>query len=97
MSDVLIENYLPGKLAEMGLGYEDLRTIHPGLIYCSITGKGRCILLLGRGGLGRMGEYKEDLQNLSLVKDKISREFERISYLCILKIDTLTHRTLHIW
>nr|CAG4636998.1 EOG090X05UC [Ceriodaphnia reticulata]SVE72924.1 EOG090X05UC [Ceriodaphnia reticulata] len=39
-SDVLVENYLPGKMEEYGLGYEDLKTINPQLIYCSITGYG---------------------------------------------------------
>ncbi|WAQ94434.1 SUCHY-like protein [Mya arenaria] len=40
-SDVLLENYIPGKLSEMGLGYEQLAEIAPGLIYCSITGYGQ--------------------------------------------------------
>ena len=37
-SDILLENYLPGKLPELGLGYEQLAEIAPGLVYCSITG-----------------------------------------------------------
>ena len=37
--DVLVENYLPGKLEKMGLGYEQLKKINPKLIYASITGK----------------------------------------------------------
>lgn len=37
-SDVLVENYIPGKLASMGLGYDDCRKINDGLIYTSITG-----------------------------------------------------------
>lgn len=37
-ADVLIENYVPGKLSGMGLGYEDLKAIAPKLIYCSISG-----------------------------------------------------------
>lgn len=41
MCDVLLENYLPGKLGEMGLGYEELRKVAPRLIYCSITGYGQ--------------------------------------------------------
>lgn len=39
-SDILIENYIPGKLSEMKMGFEDLRSINPGLIYCSISGYG---------------------------------------------------------
>lgn len=38
--DVLVENYVPGKLAELQLGYEHLKEINPQLIYCSITGYG---------------------------------------------------------
>ncbi|ETE58956.1 CaiB/baiF CoA-transferase family protein C7orf10, partial [Ophiophagus hannah] len=36
--DVLVENYVPGKLAGMGLGYDDINTVAPHIIYCSITG-----------------------------------------------------------
>ncbi len=39
-SDVLIENFRPGLLDEMGLGYGDLSKDHPGLVYTSITGFG---------------------------------------------------------
>jgi len=37
-SDVLIQNFKFGGISKMGLGYEDLKTDHPGLVYCSITG-----------------------------------------------------------
>jgi formyl-CoA transferase len=40
-SDILVENYMVGTLARMGLGYEDLKKENPGLIYCSITGFGQ--------------------------------------------------------
>ncbi|TDG97601.1 hypothetical protein EPR50_G00227900 [Perca flavescens] len=36
--DVLVENYLPGKLHQMGLGYDQLIRVNPRLIYCSISG-----------------------------------------------------------
>lgn len=36
--DVLVENFVPGKLDAKGLGYEALSSQHKGLIYCSITG-----------------------------------------------------------
>ena len=39
-SDVLIQNFRPGLLDEMGLGYAALSALHPGLIYASITGFG---------------------------------------------------------
>jgi formyl-CoA transferase len=38
--DVVIENYRTGTLERLGLGYEDLKRINPGLIFCSITGFG---------------------------------------------------------
>ncbi|KIY65768.1 CoA-transferase family III [Cylindrobasidium torrendii FP15055 ss-10] len=40
-SDVLVENFIPGKLAEMGLGWEDCTKINPRLIYASISGYGQ--------------------------------------------------------
>lgn len=39
-SDVLIENYIPGKMEEFNLGFDCLSKINQGLIYTSITGYG---------------------------------------------------------
>ncbi|BFZ01364.1 hypothetical protein BsWGS_04403 [Bradybaena similaris] len=41
VSDVLVENYIPGVLSKMGLGYPDMHAEFPHLIYCSITGYGQ--------------------------------------------------------
>ena len=41
VSDALVENFRTGTLDRMGLGYEDLRVLNPGLVYCSISGYGR--------------------------------------------------------
>jgi crotonobetainyl-CoA:carnitine CoA-transferase CaiB-like acyl-CoA transferase len=46
-ADVLIENYKFGDLARYGLGYADLKTANPRLIYCSVT------------GFGHTGPYRE--------------------------------------
>lgn len=39
-ADVLVENFSPGTLDAMGLGYGDVSRLHPGLVYASITGFG---------------------------------------------------------
>ncbi len=39
-SDVLLENWGPGALRRLGLGFDDLRLLNPGLVYASITGYG---------------------------------------------------------
>lgn len=39
-ADVLIENYRPGALDAIGLGYADLSTLKPELIYCSVSAFG---------------------------------------------------------
>ena len=40
-ANILIENYRPGVLNKLGLGYEDLTKINKKLIYCSISGYGQ--------------------------------------------------------
>jgi len=37
--DVLVENYMPGKLSEYGLGYEQLHQLNPALVYASLSGQ----------------------------------------------------------
>ena len=39
-SDVVIQNFRPGVMERLGLGFEDLRKLRPGLVYCSISAFG---------------------------------------------------------
>ncbi len=60
-SDILLENFKTGTLDGMGLGYDVLKIVNPGLIYCSITGFGQTgpmahdaaydFMIQGMGGL----------------------------------------------
>ncbi|MBI3966788.1 MAG: CoA transferase [Chloroflexi bacterium] len=40
-ADVFLENYAVGAMERAGLGYERLRQLNPGLIYCSVSGFGQ--------------------------------------------------------
>jgi len=40
-SDVVIENFRPGAMRQMGLGYDDLKKVNDRLVYCSLTGFGQ--------------------------------------------------------
>jgi len=56
--DVVIEQFRPGVMDRLGIGYDDLKAINPNLIYCAIT------------GYGQTGPYKDraghDINYLSL-------------------------------
>ena len=48
--DVLVESFRPGVMAKLGLAESTLRAIHPGLIYCSVSGYGADGPLAKRAG-----------------------------------------------
>lgn len=68
-ADVFIETHQPGKLAALGLGYEDLAVDNPGLIYCSVT------------GFGTEGPYRDapGYEGLVAAKFGLFKTFERMS------------------
>ena len=40
-ADVVIESYRPGVVGRLGIGFEDVRAVNPGIVYCSTTGYGQ--------------------------------------------------------
>lgn len=39
--DIVMEQFRPGVMDRLGLGYEDLKAVNPAVIYCSLTGYGQ--------------------------------------------------------
>jgi crotonobetainyl-CoA:carnitine CoA-transferase CaiB-like acyl-CoA transferase len=58
-ADVLLENFRPGVLDRLGLGWETLRAENPGLVYCAISGFGQT------GPLRDRPAYDQIIQGLS--------------------------------
>ncbi len=48
--DIVVEQFRPGVMSKLGLGYEDLGKTNPALIYCSITGYGQTGPLNAKAG-----------------------------------------------
>lgn len=49
-ADVLFESFVPGTMDGLGLGYEVIEAVNPGIIYCSLTGYGQKGLYRQRAG-----------------------------------------------
>jgi crotonobetainyl-CoA:carnitine CoA-transferase CaiB-like acyl-CoA transferase len=55
-ADVLVENFRPGTLERLGLGWEALRAANPRLIWCAISGFGQTGPWADHGGLDMMAQ-----------------------------------------
>ena len=64
-ADIVIENYRTGTMARLGLGYEDLNNINPGIIYCSISGFGRTGPYANRGGFDLVAQGMSGLMSIT--------------------------------
>ena len=63
-ADVFIENYRPGALNKLGLGYEELSARNPGLVYCSISAYGHTGPDAHRAGFGLIAEAKSGIMQM---------------------------------
>ncbi|GAA2099189.1 CaiB/BaiF CoA transferase family protein [Actinomadura alba] len=68
-ADVLVENLRPGALRRLGLGYEDLRAVNPGLVYISISGWGQDGPLADLAGLDIMAQARGGLMSITGTPD----------------------------
>jgi crotonobetainyl-CoA:carnitine CoA-transferase CaiB-like acyl-CoA transferase len=64
-ADCLIENYRHDTMEKMGLGYEELKNINPGLIYCEISGFGRTGPYRERGGFDLIAQGMSGLMAIT--------------------------------
>ena len=64
-ADVFTENYRRGALEKLGLGYDVLARINPGLIYCAVSGYGRDGPLADRGGFDLIAQGFAGLMSIT--------------------------------
>jgi len=57
-ADVFVENYRPGALKKLGLGYDELSKLNPRLVYCSVSAYGHTGPDAARPGFGVIAEAK---------------------------------------
>jgi crotonobetainyl-CoA:carnitine CoA-transferase CaiB-like acyl-CoA transferase len=62
-ADVFVENYRPGSLDRMGLGYAALAKINPRLVYCSVSGFGLDGPYRERGGFDLIAQAMSGLMS----------------------------------
>jgi len=64
-ADVFLQNYRPGVLEGLGLGPEDLRSLNPRLIYCSISAFGQTGPYSARGGFDLVAQGMSGLMSVT--------------------------------
>jgi crotonobetainyl-CoA:carnitine CoA-transferase CaiB-like acyl-CoA transferase len=64
-ADVLTENFRAGTLEKLGLGYDVLSAINPGLIYCAVSGYGRTGPFADKGGFDLIAQGFSGLMSIT--------------------------------
>lgn len=62
-SDIVLENYRPGVMEKLGLGYEELRTINPAIVYGAVSGFGHYGPYSKRPGYDILGQAMSGLMS----------------------------------
>ena len=68
-ADVFLENFRPGTLAKYGLGYDELKALNPGLIYCSISGFGQTGEYASRSGYDYLAQAMSGAMTVTGIQD----------------------------
>ncbi|MDQ0338194.1 crotonobetainyl-CoA:carnitine CoA-transferase CaiB-like acyl-CoA transferase [Caldalkalibacillus uzonensis] len=68
-ADVFVENFRPGVTKKLGIDYDTLRKINPGLIYCSISGYGQTGPYSHKGGFDIMAQGMSGIMSMTGEKD----------------------------
>lgn len=63
-ADVFVENYRPGALDKLGLGYKELAARNPKLVYCSVSAYGHTGPDAWRAGFGLIAEAKSGIMQM---------------------------------
>lgn len=63
-ADVFVENFRPGALERLGLGYEAISERNPGLVYCSVSAYGHTGPDSHRPGFGLIAEAKSGIMQM---------------------------------
>jgi len=63
-ADVVIENFRAGVMDRLGLGYDVLKALNSGLIYCAISGYGRTGPMAGRAGYDPIAQAESGLMSM---------------------------------
>jgi len=63
-ADVFVENYRPGALNKLGLGYEELSRRNPKLVYCSVSAYGHSGPDAERAGFGLIAEARSGAMSI---------------------------------
>lgn len=64
-ADVLIENFRPGVADRLGIGFDDMSQLNPGLIYCSISGFGQSGPLAAQGATDPVGQAMSGVMSVT--------------------------------